>query len=713
MALAVVAPVSASASGGPVVPSQAVTTDDTGVVTSIYFAQPGEAAVGTSAIVRAYTTKSSPILEGTTVTLFIDGVVVGSEQTDAEGVAELGFVYPAGGNHAMKMTAGSKFGTKYFGSVVPDAEDAHVTSVSFSDPGAGVAGAYLDETGMGLLNVTATVTTSSPTLSGVFVSLWIDGAVVNSSKTDAYGVTKIHFRYPAAGSHTMKVTAGSVSQSKQFTSLPDTLTGLIFEAPYLPLSGNSGVLTVSTTKGTYKGSSAILSGSTVTVSIDDAVVGSAQTDDAGFAYVDYTVPTAGGSHTMTVTGDSLSLSKPFIVTEPIPGSVTAVWFQKEATGTYVAGTGGTINAGVNKWGGAGPGDMVTLLIDGVEVGSGVTGQYGAVDIDFVYPAAGVHKFTAIAGSHSDSYWFTSLEPGVEAADDGITDVYISYAVEGGGSFVSGGTETATVQTMQSTSIRSGKTVSLVIDGIVVGSGKTNYFGAADIHFVLPAAGVHSMTATAGSHSAPSRSFTTVDVEAADDSVTAVAFAAPAAGLVGTSSTVKVKVAKSTPILSGTTVTLLIDGVVIESKQTSNYGTVEFGFSYQAAGVHTMTVKAGSKSQSKPFTVLQRVVATDAPSNKAAAPAKAVTAKLTKLKSVKAKKTETIAGSFGTASGKVKITVTDPKGKVTTKTVSLNSKGAFNYKYTTAKKGSYTVRYSYLATPKYYGAKSYKMTFTAK
>ncbi len=116
-----------------------------------------------------------------------------------------------------------------------------------------------------------------------------------------------------------------------------------------------------------------------------------------------------------------------------------------------------------------------------------------------------------------------------------------------------------------------------------------------------------------------------------------------------------------------------------------------------AGKHVLKVVAGTKTTTKNFTY-----------------GTSVTAKLTKVKTVKAKKTATIAGSFGYKAGKVAIKITTPKGKTVTKIVSLNSRGKFSYKYKTGSaKGSYKVEYSYRANAKYYGAKSYKLSFRVK
>ncbi len=158
-----------------------------------------------------------------------------------------------------------------------------------------------------------------------------------------------------------------------------------------------------------------------------------------------------------------------------------------------------------------------------------------------------------------------------------------------------------------------------------------------------------------------------------------------------------RIASATGIKSGAAVSAYIDGVKGATRTTDVSGVARIPVKLPAtAGKHRITLVSGAATVTKSITL--------------GAIAKP---KLGRVKPVRAKKTATITGSFGTTTGRVTVKVTDPSGKVTSKTVSLGSTGKFSYKYTTAKKGSYRVSYSYLANAKYYGAKSYTTKFTAK
>ncbi len=155
-----------------------------------------------------------------------------------------------------------------------------------------------------------------------------------------------------------------------------------------------------------------------------------------------------------------------------------------------------------------------------------------------------------------------------------------------------------------------------------------------------------------------------------------------------------------PLSSGTTwplVTVYIDDKKAATQVPDATGTARLGVKLPSvAGKHSIKVVAGDQFLTRTFTL-----------------GTAVNAKLAKPKAACSTRTETIAGSFGHKAGKITLKITDPQGKAVTKTVTLNSKGKFSYKYTAAKKGSYTVRYSYLPNTKYYGTKSYKLSFMVR
>ncbi len=239
----------------------------------------------------------------------------------------------------------------------------------------------------------------------------------------------------------------------------------------------------------------------------------------------------------------------------------------------------------------------------------------------------------------------------------------------------------------------GVLVNLSIDGVKLSSAETNPAGKVQIPFTYPAVGSHTMTLAAVGGKSSTVNFTSLSAVA---SVSSIALGVPA-GKPGQVVNLIAKVNSSNATKSGAALTVYINNKKVATKLTDVNGMAKIPVKLPSvAGKHSVRVVSGTKSVTKVITL-----------------GKGQTAKISKLKTVKAKKTETIKGSFGTTKGKVVIKVTAPNGKVSTKTVSLSSKGKFSYKYKTSKKGTYKVTVRYVATATSYGVKEYKASFKAK
>ncbi len=254
----------------------------------------------------------------------------------------------------------------------------------------------------------------------------------------------------------------------------------------------------------------------------------------------------------------------------------------------------------------------------------------------------------------------------------------------------------TVTSTSDNSYKAGAPVYVYVDGQKLGTGLTDANGAATIAFTLPQkAGTFALKIVSGTQSITK----TITITPGAPAVSSIALTLPA-GKPGQTVYLVSKITSSNPFRAGTSVTAYLDGKKVTSRVTDATGTAKIPLKLPAlAGRHDIRIVAGSKSAVKNFTYGKGVTAK--------------LAKLAKLKTVTAKKTETIKGSFGTKAGKITIKVTDPKGKTTTKTVTLSSKGKFSYKYKTGATGKYKVTYSYRASTKYYGAKTYTASFRAK
>ncbi len=241
--------------------------------------------------------------------------------------------------------------------------------------------------------------------------------------------------------------------------------------------------------------------------------------------------------------------------------------------------------------------------------------------------------------------------------------------------------------------KAGAPIDAYVAGQKAGNGVTNKNGDVSIRLTLPGkVGNFPLTITSGTQSTTD----SIRITRETPVVTSLTLGVPA-GKPGRTVYLVAHIGSPSADKTGAIVDVYIDGTKVATALTDTTGMAKIPVKLPAvAGKHTVRVNAGGKSTTKTIIL-----------------GKGVTAKISKPKSVKAKKTQTIAGSFGYTSGKVTITVIDPKGKVTTRTVSLNSKGKFSYKYKTGKKGSYTVTINYKANAHYYGTKTFTARFTAK
>ncbi len=272
----------------------------------------------------------------------------------------------------------------------------------------------------------------------------------------------------------------------------------------------------------------------------------------------------------------------------------------------------------------------------------------------------------------------------------VTGVSITKVVGG----IAGGIGSVTAQV--AAPVKSGNVLYLNVAGSQKPYKYTDATGMATWSFSLPTQ-PGSYKLTVNTDSTYFATGTLVVLPVPKPVVTAVALGVPA-GKPGQIVSTIAKITSANAYKAGAPVSAYLDGKKVATKLTDATGTAKIAVKLPAlAGKHSIKVVSGSKSATKNFTY-----------------GTGVTAKLAKLKTVKTKKTQTIKGSFGTKSGKITLRITDPKGKTVTKTVTLNSKGKFSYKYKVSSvKGTWTVRYYYNATPKYYGAKNYKLTFKVK
>jgi hypothetical protein len=228
---------------------------------------------------------------GSTVTIYVDGVAVGTTTAAADGT--WGFEQPtalADGPHMVKATA-----TDRAGNVSPDS-NTNTFTVDTTPPAAPVVLNPPDGSSTNNTRPTYTGTAEA----GSTVTVFVDGVVAGTTTADAAG--NWSFTQPTAlpeGPHMVKARAadalGNVSADSNTNTFTVDTTPPAAPVVNMPANGSS----ITDTTPTYTGTAE--AGSTVTVYVDGAVVGTTTADGAGSW--SFTQPTslAEGPHTVKAT----------------------------------------------------------------------------------------------------------------------------------------------------------------------------------------------------------------------------------------------------------------------------------------------------------------------------------------------------------------------------------------------------------------------------
>ncbi|MHA7628969.1 kelch repeat-containing protein [Corallococcus sp. M7] len=415
---------------------------------------------------------------------------------------------------------------------------------------------------------------------GSTVTLVVDGRDAGSTRTDANGGWSFTSGIALdQGGHelTARATDAEGHTSQDAPSREFTFDSVAPAAPWVqfPAPGYAQRTTTPLVSGNAE------SGSTVTLFVDGVLVGTTPTYNGGRWDFPLETPLAQGIHsvtayatdeagnrspeypTYTFTVDSIAPDAPVVKT-PAPGAVV------NTSGPTVSGT-------------AEPGSTVTLTLDGRLVATVVASDTGTWSTTMsVVLLTGSYTLTAhatdAAGNPSQESSAHAFRVDLEAPEAPVVLTPAHDAV-------------VTTQTpILSGRAEPGSTVTLVLDGLPLGSTTTHDTGAWSFTpGTALAQGRHTVTvqaSDAAGHASPVSppTFFSVDSIAPDAPVVV----APAPGAV-----VKTK----TPVISGTaehfsTVHVSIDGVVVGSAQVDGSGNWSLELKEPlAAGHHTLAVTA--------------------------------------------------------------------------------------------------------------------------
>jgi hypothetical protein len=502
---------------------------------------------------------------GATVTVLVDGTVIGTTVADASGQWSLNTTTPlADGPHQVRATQTDAAGNTSQQTINNFTVDTSAAAPTISSP---VSGTVTNDStppfsGTGEPGATVTVTTST-------------GTVLGTALVDPAGNWTLTPTTPLPdGSYTVTATqtdpVGNVSPS----SSPVIFTvDTTVAAPVV--SGPAPGSTTADSTPTISGAGE--PGATVTVSVDGTVVGTAVVATYGSWALTPSTPLADGSHTATATQtdpagnvspasapdtftiDTTPPAAPVIVT-PADGSVT-----NDPTPTY-AGT-------------AEPLSTITVVVDGTVVGTAPVDVTGRWTLTPLAPLAdGPHMVQATA---TDAVGNT----GAPASNAFVVDTAAPAApvITGpaDGSHINDNTPTITG------TAEPGAIVAVVVDGVSLGTVTADPLtGLWSLPVTTPLAdGKHSVTATAmdaaGNTSPAATSTFTVDTAApASPAVTS-----PANG----SST-----NDATPVVTGTgepgsTIEVVVDGVAVGTATVTQNGSWGLPLTTPLSdGPHTVT-----------------------------------------------------------------------------------------------------------------------------
>jgi hypothetical protein len=385
----------------------------------------------------------------------------------------------------------------------------------------------------------STTSDSTPAYSGTAeanstVTVIVDGVTVGTTIAGAAGDWSLTPAAPLAdGTHTVKAFATDANNNTTPDSNTNTFTVDLTNPTVVVISPTEGSTTNDSTPA-YSGT--VEAGSTVTISVDSVLLGSATVTGNAWTFTP-TTPLADGTHTVTATATdaagnigtdsntfTVDLTNPTVVaTSPAEGSAT-----NDSTPAYS----GTVEVG----------STVTISVDSVLLGSAtVTGN--AWTFTPTTPLAdGTHTVTATAtdaagniGTDSNTFTVDLTNP---------TVVVISPAE---------GSTTNDSTPAYSGTAEAGSTVTISVDGVLLGSATVTGNAWTFTPTTQLPDGQHTVIATAtdpvGNTGPDSNTFTV-------DTAATVVVTSPAEGSTTNDSTP----AYSGTVEAGSTVTISVDGV---------------------------------------------------------------------------------------------------------------------------------------------------------
>ncbi len=522
-------------------------------------------------------------LAGKTVDIKVDGSSVGTDDTDASGVATVSYLIPDGmavGDHAI----GAEFAgdANYEGTTGNGTLHVNVNTTMTTADQSGMMGETV------ALSATLTRSDNADPVAGKTVAFSVDGTAVGDGVTDGSGVASVNYLIPEAGGVGVRVINAAFAGDAEYNASTDDADLTVLQTPtkmFVPdRSGTIGG-PVELRAFLYRNTdTAPIAGRTIDFSVDGTPVGSGVTSAAGRAIYNWQIDEAAGAGTRTIVGDFAGDADFFPSTDN--GSLTV-----NKANTVLTGLNRTVRNGDNielkaylrrttdlAWV---VGRTIDFTVDGTAVGSAVTGvngtaalMYNVTNTPGQYPIgyafAGDMAYNASTGGST----LTVTDDTTLVVDDKTAQIGATVGL------------TATLTRNLDNAPVAGKTVDFDVDGTAVGSGVTDASGVAATNYVI-AVGSGTGSRTIGGAFAgdvvygASNDTGTLTVEAADTTTGADDASGKIHETVDLSATVT-RNSDGGPVVGGG-VDFHVEGSWVGDGVTDASGVATFGYTIPEAG----------------------------------------------------------------------------------------------------------------------------------
>ncbi len=424
----------------------------------------------------------------------VSGNLAGSGGTDGSGNASVNY-YIGEGVGVGNKTLDANFNGD---AIYIASSDTDVLTVNKATTSLTVPNQAGDFAGSATLTATLKRTTDNANLVGRTVSFKIDGGSVGSGVTNGSGVASYNYTIVVGvGGHTITAEfAGDATHLSTSNTGTLTVNQANTAISVLGVTGQIGETVSLSATLSRSTDGALLSGQTVSFTVDGNGAGSGVTNGSGVASVNYTIPESGGTGAHTI-GASFA-GDPNHNGSSNTGTLTV---NKANTAIFVAGAAGLIGETVSLSallsrstdGALLSGQTVSFTVDGNGAGSGVTNGSGVASVSYTIPESGGTGAHTIGASFAgDPNHNGSSNTGTLTVNKAPTDLSVPNQAGSTGGSVN---LTATLSRTTDGANLAARSVDFKIDGGLVGSGVTNGSGVASYSYtIVVGAGSHTITA---------------------------------------------------------------------------------------------------------------------------------------------------------------------------------------------------------------------------